>query len=390
MQRFFVAAALVLSVAAVPALAQTTINITMPNNTSCTYTTGPITSNATPGQLQATATSSTGTGCGGGTSTSAVSFGPASQLAASPTTISNTGGTSTLSFQVVNATSCTGSISGAAGGSFPGGTSLCNGNCTGLKSFQVSLPANSSQTTDNVYTVTASCIGSAGGNPVTSQANVTVSHGVVQSSCPTIQSSVQGATYTQLTGNFTEIINFNNQNPKVVDATSYNSIFQTTVWPGVSANNYYSLPLPTNKYISAQFTVPANYFTAANAPNPLYGYYGLNETGDQASVSLTISSTCGDFSSPSAQGSTVVAGCFGTHNLPITPSSGVLQWNRTGSCVLTSGQTYYLNIIPANVTNVLPGGAGTATPVDTSGCVSGVCSIPLGNMQGTWQGYTPH
>src|SRR3954470_10942730 len=126
MQRFAVIAALLLPCAF--AQAQTSIKITMPDSTSCTYPTGQISSNATPGQLQTTATGvGTGTGCGSSIPTGAlpVSFGPASPLAPTAVTLqpSTSGETTSFSFQAINATSCSGTITGTGGVFTVGGTS---------------------------------------------------------------------------------------------------------------------------------------------------------------------------------------------------------------------------------------------------------------------------
>src|SRR5450755_2625253 len=155
MRHLFVSTALLLCASA---SAQTTINVTLPGTQgSCTYTTGPVLSNSIPGQLQATATSFAGAGCGGGAG--GVSFGPASPLTPSAITLPGTSGTVNFSFQPVNATQCTGSITGATGGAFNGSTTLCSGAaCNSL----VSAPAtftNSSTTANAVYNVAVTCTG---------------------------------------------------------------------------------------------------------------------------------------------------------------------------------------------------------------------------------------
>src|SRR6185369_16570579 len=109
MQRLLISTAMLgmALLAGAPAQAQTTIKITMPDSSSCVYPTGPVSSNSTAGQLQATATAAgSGAGCTPIGVGSSVSFVPASPLAPASTTLtSNAAGESaTLTFQAVGAT----------------------------------------------------------------------------------------------------------------------------------------------------------------------------------------------------------------------------------------------------------------------------------------------
>lgn len=383
MQRILVSAALLLTIVEC-AQAQTTVNITMPNSSTCTYTTGPVTSNpVVPGQLQATASGSTGAGCG--SSAGSVSFGPASPLAPATQTLGNGGGAANLTFQAVNATQCTGSITGATGGTFTNGTTLCSGAaCSSAVSVPATFPANSSQTTDNVYTITATCTG-AGSSQAMSAATVTVSHIPIQvvGACQkTITNSAGGLFSSPLTGAKLSIdyLRQTNGGLKLVDTSLFSNIFEIA-WPG-NYNDNIVISLPTNQYISAQFTTPANFFNPSqtNFPTNLYGEYSVGETQFSANYSMTISTSCGDFSAPGG-GSTVVPGCRVINANNSNPS--FMAWTGSGSCMLSAGQTYYLNIINANVSNVTPTG-GTATSTANSKCLSGVCGDPILNGPGTW------
>lgn len=395
MQRIL--ASLVLLAALGVAHAQT-IKITTSNG-ACTYPTGTVTSDpATPGQLLATATSApTGTGCPSTTTgtSSPPTFGPTQQLAPLTTTLSNSGGNVAFSFQAAYAnTACTGAITGAAGGAFASGNTLCSASgCGGLVNASASFPANASSTTDNVYNVKVTCTGS-GGSTDSSVATVTVSHSnQVTSTCPIITSA------NQVVANFSrwsgpqKIYTDSSYGgaSKTVDVGSFDQVFGT--WPGSVLGNILYFKLPLSNYLSMSFTVPNNYMTAANAPNPLYGGYKIGETGNSTSDSLTISTTCGDFSNPATYpSSTVVPGCW--KNKALTGSLA-LVWNASGSsCVLQNNQTYYLNIINADISQVQPNGGGQATSTKstqnaTYPCTTSTCDVPIYDGPGTWGGYTP-
>ena len=81
--------------------------------------------------------------------------------------------------------------------------------------------------------------------------------------------------------------------------------------------------------------------------------------------------------------SLVVPGCYKNK---ATGSSPIVNWenpNHTSpSCVLNDNQSYYLNIINADISNVLPGGGGTATTTKTATgaiCTSSGCTDPIEN-----------
>jgi hypothetical protein len=394
MQRIL--ASLVLLAALGAAHAQT-IKITTANGT-CTYPTGTVSSDpATPGQLLATVPSGqtpSGTGCGSTGGTSApVSFGPASPLTLTTAMpLSNSGGVANFTFQPLNASQCNASVTPSTGVTFT--SSVCNGNCTGAQSFNATFPANANPTTENTYAVSVSCTGPGSSTgvqspptPVTAQVHVSPTS-VVTSTCPVITSTTTGiASFSQWSGTqkvYTDS-GVSNNALKTADVGSFSALYGT--WPGPLGNILYLL-LPTNKYLTMQFTVPNNFMTASNKPNPLYGAYESGETGNKANYSITISTTCGDFSNPvtyPAPASTVVPGCWKNK----LATKGLLQWNSTGSsCVLQNNKSYYLNFINADISLVQPGG-GTAASTKTVNCAGGVCELPIYNGPGTWGGYTP-
>ena len=83
------------------AFSQTTLDITLPDHSLCSYATGPVTNGLVAGHLQATATSSTGN-CGAASGGS-LTFGPAQPASASPSNLNANSGPSNISFQLVNA-----------------------------------------------------------------------------------------------------------------------------------------------------------------------------------------------------------------------------------------------------------------------------------------------
>jgi hypothetical protein len=373
------------------------IKITLPDTTTCTYSTGQVTNNATPGQLQAIATATpVGTGCGSTTSSSnaPVTFGPASPLTPALQTLAGNTGTVNFGFQALNATQCIGSITGANGGAFTSGTTLCNGAaCNGTVSAPASF-TNASTTTNAVYNVAVTCTGA--GSPATSTATITVpftiSHTTPGCTNPPVIASANTvvANFSRLTGNLS--VSYFGGGFSTVDVTSFGSIYQTSNpvsydWPGAK-NSIPDFSLPTNKYISAEFLVPPGYM--AGAPAGIYGEYVVGESGYSAPVSMTISTQCGDFSDPANYpASSVVPGCLAN----MAPADSFIAWQKSGSCALTDGTTYFLNIVNADIRLVQPNGGGTAKSTSKNNfntICSGACSVPIQNGPGSWQTYTPH
>jgi len=202
--------------------------------------------------------------------------------------------------------------------------------------------------------------------------------GIVDGTCPTITSTTSGITsFQRWTGTNTSILV--NGNSASVDVSSFASVYGA--WPGSIFQETATFSLPTNRYGSLQFTVPAGYF--AGAPADRDGLYSLNQTAFTAPVSMTISTTCGDFSDPSnfPGTSTVVRGCY--RNKGTTSLSYVVAWAKQGTCVLEDTKTYYLNFINADISTVQPGG-GTAASTQNSKCFSGSCQDPIVNGPGNW------
>ncbi|HET8940553.1 MAG TPA: hypothetical protein VFN13_01015 [Rudaea sp.] len=388
MQRLLILTALVF---AGPALAETTLDVTLPGGAGiCSYTTGAVTTGTTAGHLQATATAmSAACGSGGTSSNLPVEFGPASQLSPSATTLPGTSGSVSYAFQPLHATSCTGSFTGGNGSStasFSGGSNLCTGTaCNSLVSNTANF-TNNSTTNDANYSVTVTCTGD--GSPATTTATVVVPHTAAppQGNCKTIASSTQGITnFTQLSGN--QNVFYFGSGPGTgnlsVDVGSFASSWHGE-WPGsIGIQPVFSVP--RNKYLSQVFVVPTPYYSAPNAPADLYGQIKIGASQRTALIAMTISTSCGDFSNPAlGGGSTVVPGCYRNNGR----AADLIQWNKTGSCKLQDGHTYYLNIINADISNVTPTG-GSAASVDTSGCAGGTtCTDPF-QLKGNFGEFVP-
>lgn len=378
MKRFII---LFAAFAGAPAMAQTTLDITVPGSAICSYTTGPVTNEATPGHLQAIATSSTGAGCGAGGSSGNVTFGPASPLSPQSTNLPSDTGNVNFAFQALNATSCNAAITGAATGTFTGGNTLCSGaGCSGLVSATASF-SNPSTVNAATDTVTLTCTGAAG--QATSLATVNVpKKGTVAGNCRVIQADNSVAGLTQFTQQGqAEIRVGGDQHTITADMTSYSSVFGTFPSTGQQAVDI----LPIGNYISMQVQPPAGFF--AGASNAWQSALGPGTSYDDTKVSVTISTKCGDFSNPSTDaGSSVVAGCYKNGAI----AEGGVVYSKAlipgvSKCVLTdlpAGQSYYFNLINANITGVTSTGGTAASYRDGPGskCTGQAgCSLPIEN-----------
>jgi hypothetical protein len=380
------------------AFAQTTIDITSqaPAVTVCSYPTDHVATGATPGHLATRLTGSpSGTGCVIGGGNPGVSFGPASPLA--PNISSLSGGTASapdvaasFTAQPVNAVSCSAAIATTVGlgtGTLTGGASVCNSAAT--CSSALSIPAtfsNPSTSATSTYVVTITCNGAVGASPPATASSVTVTQqqrGVIippPGACPTvIPSSTTGITnFTQLTG--TPSVFYFSAGSFNTDVTSMDAIFRGP-WPG-NASLTAVIDLPTNKYVSAKFHVPAGFL--AGFPTGVFGDYTMNNSNFTATVSMTISTTCGDFAYPvTAPTSSVVPGCWRNKQ----PVGGLLQWRKDTTCVLQDNHDYYFNFINADVSAIqaLNGSTagGTASSTKNANCGSS-CSDPIANSPNSW------
>ncbi len=175
------------------------------------------------------------------------------------------------------------------------------------------------------------------------------------------------------------------------DQTQFGSVYRTA-WPGFY-NDLADFSLPVGNYLGMAFTVPHGYMANSGSPTywdngsvlALYGNISVASSGYSAPVSMTISRACGDFSNPSANGSTVVAGCYLNKGL----QGYSVQWRQSGSCALQDDQPYFLNVIVADISAVTPNGGGTAASKKTINCSQTTCSVPVENGVGSWSAYSP-
>jgi PKD repeat protein len=210
-------------------------------------------------------------------------------------------------------------------------------------------------------------------NTKTQQVTVTASSG----NCLTYGSATSGiSNYTRWTG--TQNVYYFGPS-YTVDVTSFNSAYgigtpEQATWPGNTSLTA-DFNLPTNKYISLQFTVPAGFMETV-----VSGGYGLNASGYSAPISMTISdgsAPCGDFSNPATNAnSKVVSGCWKN----LMGQSGTLAWFGTGGtkCLLQDNHTYYLNMINADISNADPAGTASLTSSKTGFCGT-ACGDPVRN-----------
>ncbi|MBU6199711.1 MAG: hypothetical protein KGP08_08650, partial [Xanthomonadaceae bacterium] len=179
-----------------------------------------------------------------------------------------------------------------------------------------------------------------------------------------------------------------------VDVTSFDSVYSVNGtgkqlhWPGNSSLTA-DFVYPANSYISLQFTVPSGFMSGYTQTSPaLYGLYTINTSGFTAPISMTISTSCGDFSNPATYPTTtsVVAGCWQNSIL----SNNALTWTKSGSCALQDTKTYFLNIVNADISTAQPNGGGTMASTKSNGtktyCTTN-CSAPIANGPGSWTSY---
>lgn len=141
----------------------------------------------------------------------------------------------------------------------------------------------------------------------------------------------------------------NDTSSRETDLTKYENVFgynivnnELKLFPG-TANLNQRLYIPSGYYVALQFTVPAT------MPLATYGQYRFEETQPQTSparMSYTISRQCGDFSTTNNPTCVMNNG----------PPNSSLFWgydpSNTRLCQLTPGQTYYLNIVHAPLSNI--------------------------------------
>jgi hypothetical protein len=372
---------LALILASPATFSQTTLDITLPGATVCSYATGSITNGSVPGHLQATATSSSGAGCGSG-STGNVTFGPASPATASPATLSSNTGTSNITFQALNASSCTGAITPSVGATLNGGNAtLCSGTTACQNPVTVAATFdNESTTLAQQYNVTVTCTGPSGQAPSTAVVTAQKKGVVTGGACFSVANDA-GGTFTQATA-LTTVTNFGDGSRHTADPTSFDSAF-LHAWPGLLGEQLL-FNIPSAQFYSLAFTVPAGY-SASHPQSDFYGLYSIGQSGYSVPVSMTISTKCGDFSNPVSGGGASSVICYGDK----VKNNGFLQaWYVNGngtSCNLVDGKQYFLNLINADITGVVPNGGGTAHSLSVqTKCPNNACANPVQIQGNDW------
>lgn len=225
--------------------------------------------------------------------------------------------------------------------------------CASTQSATVTLPAPGN------YTFALTCHRDGVATPVTSQRTVSVPGG---SAC------IAPAGLTRLSNAYVEFSNTVG-NGRVADATEFANIFgyfddatPLKVFPG-TLNSNQRIFLPHNSYVSMRFTVPPALSTS------ILGRFRFEKTAPQAStMSWTISKACGDFSpTPTFP---MTADCVRDAATPGTGLVWSIGRDIPGFCRLNPGETYYLNLVHANL----------ATPLTSTCEEAGACGNTLQNQ----------
>jgi hypothetical protein len=332
--------------------------------------------------------SMSGAGCGGsGGGTGTVSFAPfnpaPAPLAVSPTSIT-VGNSANLSYAAAYATSC--NVTAGAGtlttgtGSCPS-VSISSAACSGTGSPVVCSNGNGSASEPTALDASSSCryVLTATCNPggVTSTASFTVNSasgggggdpggnfGTTPAAC------TGGGAVASLDlawqKNTTLIWLPGQGSTNISDATDYRNIYSFPTsppspqpWPSGSSGVKPTFGVNKNGFLALGFTVPSG--TSGIAAD----YFNVN-SGSQP-VALTISECPGDFGQQGTHISTAYCKC------DRTGCGGLVGYVGTavGTCPLTIGKTYYLNIIDAG----LPPAGSTTQP--TSACAGSTCNAQV-------------
>jgi len=171
----------------------------------------------------------------------------------------------------------------------------------------------------------------------------------------------------------------------IADPTQFEYLFGGAAeplkpWPGAYGLTA-AFALPVDRYVSLGFVSGAPYLGDAAAT--LYGQYTVAAVGNDAPLSLTISTACGDFGQ--LQPSTLVPGCV----LDAAGAGGTLTWRAPaagGACRLEDGKQYFLNAINADI-SALGSPGGKATTTSNANCTGNACFMAIANGPGNWQSY---
>ncbi|MBL8299558.1 MAG: hypothetical protein JNN30_14570 [Rhodanobacteraceae bacterium] len=277
-----------------------------------------------------------------------------------------TTGTSHTITWAANADSCSyaGSVTPEAISNWPLAGNQCNSaaECATGRSVSIVIP----NTTGN-YRFQLSCNKAGSSVTATSTQSVAVTTGGGGGG----DTCVNNAGITRQTSG---VVRYNNGEERTTDLTLYENVFghnntggETRPFPG-TANLNQRIFIPRNQYVSLKFTVPSGLLQQT------WGSYRFEETQPQTlRMSMTISKTCGDFSTtPTAP---MTAPCI-MNNGQVNSSLGWAYWpGQNQFCQLVPGETYYLNIIHAPLSNLA-----------SSHCTS-TCGNTIQNQKGSATGW---
>lgn len=320
------------------------------------------------GALTATgsfASSDCPSGGGGGVSDPVITNGLDATDLPSPTTV----GTSTTVTWAATADSCTYNNNfPAAVTNWPATGAACSSaaDCANTHTVAITYP-----TTAGNYQFGLTCTKVGAANPVSTSRTVVVNSSGGGETC------VAPSGLSRVTSLYVEY-NAGPSTGRTVDGTRFEEVFghnpggSTRTFPG-TANLNQRVFIPRNGYVALKFTVPSS--LALNT----YGMFRFEETQPQTSparMSMTISKSCGDFSTTAT--SPLTSRCI--LNDANTTNNNNFMWGyypgNPSMCQLVPGETYYLNIIHA----------GLGTP-GTSYCPAGSCGNVVQNQKGSAGGW---
>lgn len=257
--------------------------------------------------------------------------------------------------------------------------SACWGSSDCAAAHSVSYPSAAA----GIYTFSLSCVsgtpdpGGVGSSTDTHTRTVTVNGG--GTTPPTPGSCTGPAGTTRQTTVTLAAMASTPKYPNVPNVDTWADIFgqgwvpgvQPLHWPGYSGAGV-KLYVKNNHFIALKFTVPQGYPTSSAATG--WAPYGEFESNSSAVTqgmtwAMTISEECGDFNDDVAPASREA--CYAEFTRPQNPH---ILWmvgqggSYPGACFLTPGTTYYLNIMPASLSNPSNGL-----------CTQGTCRVNLQN-----------
>lgn len=333
--------ALVLLAAYAPANAQTIIRMTTTQGQPCVAVTDVDGLTLVPGStdLQASGVTLTGAGCGGGSGASPPTSPNGLALAVIPAT-PTAGVAFSVSWQVSNASTCTGTVTGGTAANVAGWA-------------QVDTPTSPRSVTISAagtYALTLTC--SNLGNPtnlVSPAVQVAVGDG---SAC-----SAPGLTRIAASDIFYGA--YAAQVRTAVDVHEWSNIWghyngtdAVYPWPGISGSGPTLRQFQRTNFLAAHFRTGATTTAYGNF------WYPLNLPGP--SIDMKIGTTCGDFSPDAANPACLVTNVASADN-------SLVRWGSAGNrCQLLPNTDYYVNVKFTNPNSTVECAATTTTcPLST-------------------------